>query len=196
MRDVRDYKVASGGSRRLNTSSPFNVKVKSLTLRNFTGEEVSQLYNQHTAETGQPFANGAVQRAFHLTQGQPWLVNALVKEVVEEVVTDAAQPITVEHIEVAKEIIIQRQDTHLDSLTSILQEDRVRAVIEPMLAGQELGDTHQDDVQFLTDLGLCRMSLQGGLIIANPIYQEVLPQVLSQTPQASLPQITPSWLTA
>ena len=40
------------------------------------------------------------------------------------------------------------------------------------------------------------MSPQGGLIIANPIYQEVLPRVLSQTPQASLPQIAPSWLTS
>jgi hypothetical protein len=28
MRDVRDYKVASGGSERLNTASPFNVKTR------------------------------------------------------------------------------------------------------------------------------------------------------------------------
>jgi hypothetical protein len=32
LRDVRDYKVASGGSDRLNTSSPFNIKVSSITL--------------------------------------------------------------------------------------------------------------------------------------------------------------------
>ncbi|MFL0647918.1 ATP-binding protein, partial [Cylindrospermopsis raciborskii UAM/DH-BiRr] len=32
MRDVRDYKVKSGGSERLNTSSPFNIKAESLTL--------------------------------------------------------------------------------------------------------------------------------------------------------------------
>lgn len=65
-----------------------------------------------------------------------------------------------------------------------------------MLAGQELGDIPADDVQFLIDLGLCRMGAQGGLIIANPIYREVLPRVLSQTPQASLPQIAPRWLTS
>ncbi|MFM6308620.1 MAG: P-loop NTPase fold protein, partial [Dolichospermum sp.] len=35
LRDVRDYKVASGGSERLNTSSPFNIKVASITMRNF-----------------------------------------------------------------------------------------------------------------------------------------------------------------
>ena len=49
LRDVRDYKVASGGSDRLNTSSPFNIKVASLTMRNFNLEEVGELYQQHTA---------------------------------------------------------------------------------------------------------------------------------------------------
>ena len=200
VRDVRDYKVASGGRNRLNTASPFNIKVKSLTLRNFTSSEVAQLYEQHTTETGQVFEPDAIQKAFTLTQGQPWLVNALVKEIVEEIVeelvSDPIQSITVDHIETAKEILIQRRDTHLGSLASILREDRVRAVIEPMLAGRELGDIPHDDVQFLIDLGLCHMGSQGGLVIANPIYQEVLPRVLSQTPQASLPQISPSWLTA
>lgn len=31
LRDVRDYKVASGGSQRLNTASPFNIKAESIT---------------------------------------------------------------------------------------------------------------------------------------------------------------------
>nr|NCS26786.1 ATP-binding protein [Microcystis aeruginosa BS13-02] len=55
LRDVRDYKVASGGSDRLNTSSPFNIKVASLTMRNFNLAEVGELYQQHTAATGQIF---------------------------------------------------------------------------------------------------------------------------------------------
>ena len=55
LRDVRDYKVASGGSERLNTASPFNIKVSSITLRNFNAEEVEELYQQHTVETGQIF---------------------------------------------------------------------------------------------------------------------------------------------
>ncbi|MBE9065589.1 ATP-binding protein [Leptolyngbya cf. ectocarpi LEGE 11479] len=196
VRDVRDYKVSSGGSDRLNTASPFNIKIKSLTLRNFNVEEVGQLYAQHTAETGQVFALDAVNHAFELTQGQPWLVNALAKETVEELVTDTTQSINVEHIEVAKEALIRRQDTHLDSLVSILREDRVRSVIGPMLAGQELGVISQDDRQFLVDLGLVVRNPAGGLMPANPIYREVLPRVLASGPQDSLPVIHPSWLTA
>jgi hypothetical protein len=44
LRDVRDYKVASGGDGRLGTASPFNIKAESLTLRNFTEGEVAELY--------------------------------------------------------------------------------------------------------------------------------------------------------
>ena len=74
---VRDYKVASGGSERLNTSSPFNIKVSSIILRDFNAFEVEELYQQHTDDTGQIFAPIAIETAFNLTQGQPWLVNAL-----------------------------------------------------------------------------------------------------------------------
>jgi hypothetical protein len=81
-----------------------------------------------------------VQLAFDLTQGQPWLVKALAKEVVEYMVQDTSVSITPEHLQTAKEILIRRQDTHLDSLAERLREDRVRAIIEPMLAGQELGN--------------------------------------------------------
>jgi ATPase family associated with various cellular activities (AAA) len=196
LRDVRDYKVASGGSGRLNTSSPFNIKVRSLTMRNFNAEEVVELYAQHTEDTGQVFTPDASALAFELTQGQPWLVNALAKEIVEELVTDESVAITPEHILEAKEILIKRQDTHLDSLAERLRENRVKAIIEPMLAGLELGNIPNDDIQFLIDLGLCKMDSLGGLTIANPIYREVLPRVLTVTPMASLPQIAPSWLTS
>jgi hypothetical protein len=195
LRDVRDYKVAAGGSERLNTASPFNIKVRSLTLRDFTQDEVAELYAQHTLDTGQSFAAEAIAYAFELTQGQPWLVNALAKEIVEEMVVDPAQTITIEHFQQAKEILIQRKDTHLDSLAERLREPRVRAIIEPMLAGQELGETPDDDRQFLVDLGLVRRDPAGGLVIANPIYREVIPRVLTGGTQDSLPSIAPSWLT-
>ncbi len=196
LRDVRDYKVAAGGSDRLNTASPFNIKVRSLTMRNFNAEEVGELYAQHTADTGQVFTPEAVALAFELTQGQPWLVNALAKEIVEELVIDESIAITAQDISTAKEILIKRQDTHLDSLAERLRENRVKAIIEPILAGLELGNVPNDDIQFLIDLGLCKMDALGGLAIANPIYREVLPRVLTVTPMASLPQIAPSWLTS
>jgi hypothetical protein len=111
LRDVRDYKVASGGSDRLHTSSPFNIKVESLTLRNFNELEVAELYQQHTTDTGQIFELEAIQLAFHLTQGQPWLVNALARQLIEEIAPEATTNITPAMVEEAKEILIRRQDT-------------------------------------------------------------------------------------
>ncbi len=196
MRDVRDYKVASGGSDRLQTASPFNIKVRSLTMRNFNATEVAELYEQHTADTGQVFTPAASALAFELTQGQPWLVNAIAKEIVEELATDKTIEITIDHIMTAKEILIRRQDTHLDSLAERLRENRVKAIMEPILAGRELPESSNDDRQYLVDLGLLKRDPAGGLVISNSIYREVLPRVLAQGPQDSLPMIAPNWLTA
>jgi hypothetical protein len=154
------------------------------------------LYTQHTTETGQVFEPDAIALAYELTQGQPWLVNALAKEIIEEMEIEPTQSITVEAFRQAKDRLIARQDTHLDSLGERLREPRVRAIIEPMLAGQELGETPNDDRQFLVDLGLIRRDPQGGLVVANPIYREVIPRTLTGGTQDSLPLIAPTWLTS
>ncbi len=197
MRDVRDYKIKSGGSGRLNTSSPFNIKARSLTIGNFTAEEVMALYQQHTAATGQAFTDEAVARAFELTQGQPYMVNALAKVAVEELQPEVTQPITVKEIEQSKDILIERQETHLDSLAERLREERVRHIIEPILAGrQEISSLPPDDVRFVLDLGLVRRPNGSGIEIANPIYREIIPTVLAYVTRAFLPAISPTWLNA
>jgi hypothetical protein len=194
LRDVRDYKVASGGHEHLGTSSPFNIKVESITLRNFTHAEVAALYAQHSAETRQVFLPEAVDRAFYFTQGQPWLVNALARQLTEVLVKDPSQPITAADVDRAKEILILRQDTHLDSLIERLREPRIKAIIEPMLAGSTPAELPTDDIRFATDLGLVRMTAEGGLDVANPIYREIIVRALSLPTRASLPQIAPTWL--
>jgi hypothetical protein len=64
LRYVRDYRVAAGSDGRLGTASPFNIKVESLTLRDFTADEVAELYQQHTDDTGQRFTADALSAAF------------------------------------------------------------------------------------------------------------------------------------
>lgn len=196
LRDVRDYKVASGGSDRLKSPSPFNIATRSITLRNFNEREVASLLQQHTTETGQLFTPAAIDAVFALTQGQPWLVNALAKVATEELVKERSQPIELEQIEQAKELLIQRRQTHLDQLTDKLQDPRVRHVIEPMLAGASYENIPPDDIEYVIDLGLCRLDARGGLTIANPIYREVIPRVLLIPTRASLPMIAPTWLNA
>ncbi len=193
LRDVRDYKVTSGERAHLGTSSPFNIMVRSLTLRDFTEEEVAELYAQHTRDTGQRFEPEALARAFELTQGQPWLVNALARVAVEELVPDTARPIRREDIERARAVLVERQETHLDSLAERLREPRIRAILEPMLAGGLLGEVPEDDRRFAIDLGLLRRDAQGTLEVANPIYREIIVRQLSSGTRDTLPPLQPTW---
>jgi AAA ATPase domain len=193
LRDVRDYEVAEDPGR-LGTSSPFNIKVRSLTMANFSQDEVAELYAQHTADTGQRFEPAAVAQAHALSGGQPWLVNALAEEVVRSLRPDPRETITEGDIERAARVLVERQDTHLDSLSARLREPRIRALIEPMLAGGSLGEIPRDDQRFAIDLGLLRLSEEGGLEVANPIYREVIVRELAAGPRGALPKITASWL--
>ena len=179
VRDVRDYRVKIRPEQEsMGTASPFNVKSDSLTLRNFSRDEVAELYAQHTAETGQGFTPEAVDRVFADTQGQPWLVNAIGRQCVDAEVTDRSQAITESHAVAAREAVILRRDTHLDSLVDKLQEERVRRIIEPILTGTTMPlDTYNDDLVYVRDLGLVVVTPH--VRIANPIYQEIIPRSLS-----------------
>ncbi|WP_344457098.1 AAA family ATPase [Actinocorallia aurantiaca] len=180
MRDVRDYKAVSGGDpNRLGTSSPFNIKVASLRLADFTHAQVAELYEQHTEATGQKFSPEAVQRAFEASQGQPWLVNALACEVVDEMRVPVSEPVTDEHMDEAVERLIVARATHLDSLVTRLHEPRVKRIIEPMLAGTETtaDPAYDEDLSYVRDLGLIGSGRY--IQIANPIYQEVIARVLT-----------------
>lgn len=148
--------------------------------------DVVDLLSQHTRDTGQIFLPQALDQIYHLTQGQPWLVNALAKELTEKLAKDRSLLITHTDVEKAKEILILRQDTHLDSLAERLREERVRNIIEPILAGSDMPNVPADDVRFMQDLGLCRLSAGGSLTIANPIYKEVIPRMLAYGIQISI----------
>ena len=198
VRDLRDYRIhARSEAEPITGGSAFNVKAKSLRLGDFSATDVRALLLEHTQETGQVFTPEALARVWELTQGQPWLVNALAYRACFELPAgrDRAQPITVELIDRAKEAMIVERVTHLDQLAHKLQEPRVRRIIEPMLAGALMEQVPEDDRQYLLDLGLLHETQGGGLAVANPIYREVLPRALASGTQATLPQIQPSWLT-
>ncbi|AKT40391.1 ATP-binding protein [Chondromyces crocatus] len=176
--------------------SPLHLETESISLRNFTRAEVAELFGQHTAETGQVFLPDATDRAFFLTQGQPWLVNALARLITEDLVPDPAEPITTAHVDEAKEQLLRRRDPHLDHRMAHLHEPRVRAILEPMLAGGMLGTVSEDDVRYALDLGLTRMDPAGGLEVTSPIDREALVRALTYTRRASLPHLPATWRTA
>ena len=189
VRDVRDYRIFSSTEQRnLKGGSAFNIKAESLRLGDFSEGEVRTLLAMHEADTGQAFTEKAATRVWELTQGQPWLVNTLGYRACfkDKAGRDRARPIQAAAVENAREGLIQERVTHLDQLADKLSEDRVRRVIEPMLAGTKERAYSMRDIEYLRDLGL--VARDAPLRIANPIYTEVVPRELTYTFQESLEQ--------
>ena len=185
--DVRDYRVySSSQGTSVAGGSAFNIRAKSLRLRDFTQDEVCSLLGQHTFETGQEFEAGAMERIWDLTVGQPWLVNALARQACFEdrAGRDRSRPIGAAAIDRARETLIVRRVTHLDQLAARLHEDRVRRVIEPLLEGSLEPDWSEEDMEYVRDLGL--IALDDPVRIANPIYREVVPRQLTSVLQSLL----------
>lgn len=194
VRDVRDYRIHSSAEQAIITGgSAFNIKAESLRLGDFDRTEMEALYQQHTAETGQVFLPDALERLWTLSQGQPWLVNALGYEICfrRKNGRDRTQPITAGQVEEARENLILRRDTHLDQLTDKLQEERVRRVVEPLLTGDVVAENFRpDDLAYVIDLGLIKQEVGQPIRIANPLYQEIIPRELGWNIQAGMSQQT------
>ncbi|MCP4214858.1 MAG: AAA family ATPase [bacterium] len=185
IRDVRDYRIHSDMEKTIITGgSAFNIKAKSLRMESFTPDDIKTLFEQHTNDTGQQFHEDIFPLVWELTEGQPWLVNALAYETCFDMKEgrDRSKVITSEMILQAKENLILSRATHLDQLADKLGEDRVRRVIEPILACLDEADTiPADDIDYVVDLGLVRKTPQ--LTIANRIYREVIPRTLTYSTQ-------------
>ena len=191
VRDVRDYRIHSTAENALVLGgSAFNVKSKSLRLGDFTQAETRALLTQHTAETGQAFTDGALELILTRSAGQPWLVNALCREACfdSEAGRDRSRAITESDILDAQERLILARVTHLDQLADKLREERVRRVVEPILAGASVSAWSTEDVAYVHDLGLVALDDEGTPRIANPIYAEVVPRHLNHAVQMGLPQ--------
>ena len=179
VRDVRDYRIQAGSEKEVITGgSAFNIKARSLRMGDFSHVQVEDLLGQHTVQTGQRFAPGAVRAVWEQTRGQPWLVNALALEMCFSagVPRESGKPLSRRDVFEAREALILRRDTHLDQLADKLREPRVRRVIEPLLGGGDAGYSDRD-FEYVRDLGLVAPGRT--LRVANPIYGEVLPRALT-----------------
>jgi hypothetical protein len=186
---VRDYKVKIREEiKTFGTSSPFNVKSDSLFLTNFTKEEVFQLLGLHTEETGQVFPVEVKEEIFRLSNGQPWLTNALARQITAKILKyDFSREIAMEFLTQAKRQLILRRDTHLDSLVDKLKEERVKRIVQTIINGKSLSfDILDDDIAYVRDLGIVGQT--SPLKFANPIYAEIVPRIMASPIQESVPE--------
>lgn len=197
VRDIRDYRIVLSNQDIVTGGSAFNIKTESLRLGNFTNGEIHELFMQHTRETGQVFDEACFPLVWEATEGQPWLVNAIGREVTYKMSEnrDRSVKIIPEMIDRAIENIIYRRDTHIDILIDKLNEPRVRRVIQPMLSDSADADDSNiptDDIQYVEDMGLIKRERGKARRIANKIYREIIPRELTWSTQDGLTQ-DPLW---
>jgi DNA polymerase III delta prime subunit len=182
LRDIREYRLkARADNPSIGAGSPFNIKAESFMLTFFSKKEVDSLLQQHTDETGQVFSKKVRDLIYEYSGGQPWLTNALAREIVEKMLdNDFSQKITPKMVEIAKESLIQRRDTHLDSLADKINEGRVRKVVMSVINGNPVNfDGYDDAVRYARDLGLIAPTKP--VQFASPIYREIITRILNSS---------------
>jgi len=196
LRDVREYKEkVRENDKSIGSGSPFNIKAESLTISNFSRDQVEGLLQQYTDEGGQVFTDEIIDLMYSLTGGQPWLVNALAREITDKILQgDTSKPVTIEIVNEAKENLILRRDTHLDSLIDKLLDARVRPIVDAVISGSDVEFNNFDDnLRFAIDLGIIKKS-GSGIVISNDIYKEIIPRVLNLSFVTNiLPKVSPQW---
>jgi len=106
----------------VSSASPFNI-VDQLELPYFTFDEVQALIEQYVSEAGQPFAPTVVKAIYDNTRGQPGLVSALCQYLVEEMVTDRTQPVTLAAFyPTVKHFLTERKDKNIFNIVQKAKE--------------------------------------------------------------------------
>jgi len=183
-------------SRSLGSGSPFNIKAKSMLIERFSREEIKNLYAQHTKATGQVFSDIIIDQIYALTGGQPWLANAIANEIIVEILKDDySKKITLDIVNQAKENLILRRDTHLDSLMDKLKEDRVKRMVTTIINGEDIMfDSFNDDLLYVMDLGIIIKREDKKIVFSNKIYGEIVPRILNNRFQTNIEQkVEQSW---
>lgn len=158
------------------TQSPFNV-ADHFTVPYFSQAEINDLFQQYTAETGQPFASEAIDMIYRETEGQPFLVNRLGQLLTRELALERQQTISATDVESALVKLINENNTHFYSIRS--KAALHRAELIPALFNPTRYYDFQDEVtQELLMYGVLRVVTdENGLDyarIANPIYRKML----------------------
>jgi hypothetical protein len=192
LRDLKDYITAAKGGLPVNPGSPFNIKIDSATIGNFSRDNVEKLFAQRTEETGQTITEEALGYVWEQSHGQPWIVNSLFQRATMRVLDeDSTETVTIKHIMEAREQMILARETHLDALAYRMDNPKVRKIIEIMMIGKTdplLSDS--DDFRLCLDLGLVVLE-KGTPSVANPIYREILARQITYSPQLAIP--APEW---
>jgi len=155
--------------------SPFNI-ADQIILPPFNLKNIHDLYSQYSHETNQPFNEDATKIIHEQTQGQPWLVNRLGTILTTKIKQNTIDPITVNDVNRAINILVNENNDHFDNL---LEKIILYKKTFLNICNNDAAYIKYDESQsWLMQYGLIKR-VNDKVTIANPIYKKVFSSLTS-----------------
>ncbi|MBM3242594.1 hypothetical protein FJZ31_40555 [Candidatus Poribacteria bacterium] len=157
------------------TSSPFNIH-ESISISNFTIEQVRELLMQYSSETGELFPEEAIEFIADKTGGQPYLVNLVAKILTTEIKPyTETRSITISDAEKAyMKMLTMRGNSNLDSSRKRIREANNRKRLMSIITqGNVRYNPNNEILEELITFGIIQEE-DGYCVISNPAYAHTI----------------------
>lgn len=157
----------------VSSASPFNV-VDELRIDYFTLTEVAELIGQYVDESGQIFDPAVIKAIYENTQGQPGLTCALCHYLVNEMVPDRNQPVTMAAFyPTLKHFLTERRDKNILNIVSKAREKHT-FMLRVLFGTEPIAYTVDDpDINYLSAHGVVA-NVDGYVQVPVPLYSKRL----------------------
>jgi hypothetical protein len=157
-----------------DNASPFNI-ADNFDVPYFTRAEVHELLEQHETESGQLFAEGVKDQIFHITAGQPGLVNGFGLRLSEEYVD---KPVLTydDYLAVENWYLYEAIDKNVSNV--INKAKNQQKLVEELLFNEKPRKFRIDDeaIRYLHINGLLKKNTEGNVEFWVPLYKKRLQQ--------------------
>jgi hypothetical protein len=158
----------------LDQASPFNI-ADEIAVPYFTRAEVENLIGQYEGESEQKFQKKVVAKIYENTLGQPGLVNALCRELVERFCTDRSKPVDMAGFRrVIQYFLTERIDRNISNIVTKAREHK------DFMLKVLFGETpipfqiYDERVKFLSSHGVVAKDQAGMVDVPIPLYKNAL----------------------
>ena len=156
-------------------SSPFNIH-ESISISNFTTEQVRELLTQYSEETGEVFPEEVIEFIADKTGGQPYLVNLVAKILTTEIKPyTEIRPITISDAEDAyMKMLTMRGNTNFDSIVKRIRNEKYKDRLIRIIYRENVEYNPRDEViEYLVTFGIVTEQ-QNYCVISSPAYSTLI----------------------
>lgn len=158
----------------LDKASPFNI-ADEIEVPYFSKAEVENLIAQYEQESGQIFQKKVVAKIYENTLGQPGLVNALCRELVERFCTDRTKPVDMAGFRrVLDYFLTERIDRNISNIVSKAKEHKDFMLAVLFSETEVPFQIYDERIKFLHSHGVVAKDQTGAVDVPIPLYKNAL----------------------